>query len=97
MKESTKMEDYDGSTWNFIAEHKTKNLPLRWFANLCEKPASYHLGNYLHYADHDDFGLACRFHAYLSTWWYKPYLKWGTVYKLDKDKVKDAWDKDNRK
>ena len=91
MRESIKMEDYDGYLKNFIKEHKTKNLPLRWFANLCEKPASYHLNMYLHYSDHDDYGIACRLHAYASNIFYKPYLKWGTVYKLDFDKVDDAW------
>lgn len=66
----------------FTPKHNTNILPLRWFANLCEKPASYHLNMYLHYSDHDDHGFACRFHAYASNIFYKPYLKWGTVYKL---------------
>lgn len=82
MKESIRMADYDGSLKRFTKEHKTNNLLLRWFANLCEKPAQYHLNMYLHYSDHDDYGIACRFHAYLSNIFYKPYLKWGTVYKL---------------
>lgn len=82
MKESIKMEDYDGFQWNFIKEHKTKNLLLRWFANLCERPAKYHLAMYLHHSDHDDYGFKCRYHAYLSNIFYKPYTRWGTVYKL---------------
>jgi hypothetical protein len=73
--------------------HKTKIIPLRWFANLCEKPASYHLNMYLHHGDHDDYGLACRLHAYASSMFYKPYLKWGTIYKVDMkewaDSIKD--------
>jgi SPX domain protein involved in polyphosphate accumulation len=84
MKGSIKMEDYDGYLGKFTKQHKTKNLPLRWFANLCEKPAHYHLNIFLHHSDHDDYGLKSRFHARLSYWLYKPYLKWGTVYKLDK-------------
>jgi hypothetical protein len=69
--------------------HKTKILPLRWFANLCEKPAHYHLSMSLHYSDHDDYGLAFKYHAILSNILYKPYLKWGTVYELltDSDSV----------
>jgi hypothetical protein len=97
MKGSTKMEDYDGYLDRFIKEHKTKNLPLRWFANLCEKPANYHLNKFLHYSDHDDYGLVCRYHAKVSYWLYKPYLRWGTVYKLDLDDPKimnKAWDKE---
>ena len=70
-------------------EHKTNILPLRWFANLCEIPAHYHLDMYLHYSDHDDYGIACRYHAYLSNFFYKPYLKWGTVYKIDMDAWKE--------
>jgi hypothetical protein len=85
MKESIKMEDYDGFL-NFSQKvEKTKIVPLRWFANLCEIPAHYHLNKFLHYSDHDDYGLMCRYHAKVSYWLYKPYLKWGTVYKL-KDK-----------
>ena len=70
---------------DFTTEHKTKILPLRWFANLCEKPAHYHLNMYLHPSDHDDYGLACRLHAYVSNIFYKPYLKWGTVYTMELD------------
>ena len=82
MRKSIKMEKSDGYLKRFTKEHKTNNLLLRWFANLCEKPAHYHLNMYLHYSDHDDYGITCRFHAYLSNIFYKPYLKWGTVYKL---------------
>jgi hypothetical protein len=97
MKGSIKMEDYDGYLKRFTKEHKTKNLLLRWFANLCEKPANYHLNKFLHYSDHDDYGLVCRYHAKVSYWLYKPYLRWGTVYKLDLDDPKimnKAWDKE---
>jgi len=73
----------DGYQW--IKHHKTKILPLRWFANLCEIPAHYHLGRFLHYSDRKDFGLASRFHARISYWFYKPYLRWGTVYELVTD------------
>ncbi len=69
-----------------IKEHKTKNLLLRWFSNMCEKPAHYHLNKFLYYSDHDDYGLVCRYHARISYWLYKPYLKWGTIYRLDIDK-----------
>ena len=83
MKENIKMENYNGFLEKSTKQHKTKILPLRWFANLCEKPAHYHLNMFLYYSDHDDYGLACRFHAYVSHIFYKPYLKWGTVYKID--------------
>jgi hypothetical protein len=89
MKENIKMENYNGYQKRFTKEHKTNNLLLRWFANLCEKPASYHLNIFLHYSDHDDYGLACRFHAYVSNIFYKPYLRWGTIYKLNMNKLED--------
>ena len=83
------MDDYDGYLDRFKKIHRTQILPLRWFANLCEKPAKYHLNMFLHYRDHDDIGLACRYHAYMSNIFYKPYTKWGTVYELltDSDSV----------
>jgi len=73
----------------FRKEHKTQNLPLRWFANLCEIPAHYHLGRFLRCDDLNLRGFMYRFHAYMSNLFYKPYLKWGTVYELltDSDSV----------
>ena len=91
------MEDYDGFQWNFIKEHKTKILPLRWFANLCEKPAAYHLEKALRYDDYNNHGLMFKCHAKLSNIFYKPYFKWGTIYKLDTGIVDQAWDKTKRK
>jgi hypothetical protein len=69
----------------FKKKEKTKILPLRWFANLCEKPANHHLGEALHRSDHDDYGIKFKYHAILSNIFYKPYMKWGTFYeKLDR-------------
>lgn len=79
------MDYYDGYLEKFMKHHKTKILPLRWFANLCEKPANYHLNMYLHYSDYDECGISCRSHAYLSNMFYRPYFKWGTVYELVTD------------
>lgn len=89
------MEDYDGYLDKFIKEHRTKNLLLRWIANLCEIPAHYHLGKFLHYDDHDDHGFVYRYHGFMSNLFYKPYIKWGTVYRLDiddPDVIDKAWD-----
>ena len=93
MKESIKMEDYDGYLDKFQKQHRTKILPLRWFANLCEIPAHYHLSKALHYNDHDDHGFVYRYHAFLSLRLYKPYLKWGTTYVLDMGKTLDGLEK----
>lgn len=82
MKESIKMEKSDGYLSRSKKMQRTKILPLRWIGNLCEKPARYNLNMSLHYMDHDDYGLVCRYHAYLSTLLYKPYHWWGTYYEL---------------
>lgn len=87
MRESIKMEDYDGYQWNFTKKEKTKILPLRWFANLCEKVAVYHLEMALHYDDRNDHGIIFKCHAILSNIFYRPYFKWGTFYKMDIDKT----------
>ena len=63
--------------------HGTNIIPLRWFANSCERVANYHLNMYLHHSDHDDYGITCKYHAYVSNLFYKPYLKWGTTYEVD--------------
>ena len=79
------MANSDGFLNKFQKHQKTNNLPLRWFANLCEIPAHYHLGRFLRYSDRKDYGFASRFHARVSYWFYKPYLRWGTVYRLITD------------
>lgn len=77
------MEDYDGLLNRSKKIQRTNIIPLRWIGNLCEKPANYHLNMFLHYRDHDDLGLACRYHAYMSNFLYKPYHWWGTYYELN--------------
>jgi len=94
MKESIKMENYDGFLDKMLPMHQTKIIPLRWFANFCERPANYHLSMYLHHSDHDNYGLACRLHAYLSNILYKPYLKWGTTYVIDTNELNRIYYKD---
>jgi hypothetical protein len=86
MRGSIKMEKSDGFPNSAKKIQKTNVLPLRWIGNLCEKPANYHSNMSLHYMDHDDYGLACRYHAYASTLLYKPYYWWGTYYELKMEK-----------
>jgi hypothetical protein len=59
--------------------HQTKILPLRWFANACERVASRHLTIYLYRSDRNK-NISARYHAFLSNLFYKPYFKWGTMY-----------------
>ena len=84
------MEESVGFPWKVTKVEKTKILPLRWFANLCEKPASYHLDMVMHYDDRNNYGIAFKFHSKLSNIFYKPYFKWGTFYKLDIDKSEQS-------
>ena len=86
MRESIKMEKSNGFPWKTTKLEKTNILPLRWFANLCEKPAAYHLEKALRYDDYNNHGIMFKLHARLSNIFYKPYFKWGTFYKLDLDK-----------
>jgi len=79
---------HGGFHYSTTPEHKTNNLPLRWFANSCNHMSSYALRRAL---DHEDFA------EYNNTklskagyrWWklYRiidaPYRKWGTTYLLD--------------
>ncbi len=83
------MENYDGFLKNSKKIQRTKILPLRWIGNLCEKYANHHLGKFLYYSDHDDYGISCRYHAYMSTILYKPYYWWGTYYELNMEKYNE--------
>ena len=80
------MESSDGYLDRFTKKHKTNNLILRWFANLCEIPAHYHLMKFLKYSNLKDYGVFSRLHAFMAYWLYKPYLKWGTAYELKTNK-----------
>lgn len=77
-------------------EHKTNILPLRWFANGCERIAHYYLNLYLRYEDPEvEESLTptrAKIYGRISSIFYKPYFKWGTVYRLDMDAFrKSAW------
>jgi len=85
------MEKSDGYLRQFTKEHRTNNLALRWFANLCEIPAHYHLQRFLRCDDLKLRGFMYRYHAFMANLFYKPYLKWGTVYRL----VTDSESKDS--
>jgi len=70
-------------------EH-TNILPLRWFANGIEFFAHYFLIKALRL---DESGKTESFrykiYAYLSNKMYKPVIRWGTYYTLDKDWLKE--------
>jgi hypothetical protein len=83
MKESIKMEEYDGFLGKFTKQHKTKILPLRWFANSCEIFGHYHLIKAIRLDEAGDWGFTNKYHSFMSELFYKPYYKWGTVYELD--------------
>lgn len=67
--------------------HKTKILPLRWFANGCERIANYYLNLYLRYEDPEvEESLTptrAKIYGRVSSIFYKPYFKWGTTYEVD--------------
>lgn len=75
------MADYDGFHSKKI--EKTKILPLRWIANKCGEIADPHLLHAMHYDDHDDHGIAFKYHAIMWRMFSKPYMKWGTFYSVE--------------
>ena len=62
---------------------KTKIWPLRWIGNICGSYAGNHLVKCFNYDEDGKHGFAYKYHSFLSNWLYRPYFKWGTVYKLD--------------
>jgi hypothetical protein len=83
-----KPEDLDGGfDYSTTPEHKTNNLPLRWFANWCNHLSSYPLRKALRQewlVEDTPFPLSKAGHR----WWklYRiidiPYRRWGTTYLL---------------
>ena len=67
----------------FEKEEKTRILPLRWFGNGCEYIAHFCLGKFLYWEHAGKINYRFRFWGWLSSQFYKPYMKWGTVYKAD--------------
>jgi len=97
MKESIKMAKSDGFLAHSTPIHKTKNLPLRWFANGVSSPISHRylsksLGIY--FADEDKVIPLTTWRKFKMDNYYKlykllgiPYEKWGTTYTINMD----AW------
>jgi VanZ family protein len=75
-----------------IPEHRTRILPLRWFANACNLyPAYWALSRALRHEDeveYTDLPLSKAGHRWwrLYHFFNRPYDKWGTIYRLEKDK-----------
>jgi hypothetical protein len=80
MKESIKMEDYDGYLEKFIKVQRTKILPLRWLGNLLSIPATNSLLKAFELQEADKIGYRFKFHVLVFKFLYKPYEKWGTYY-----------------
>ena len=79
------MEEFDGFPGKFIKQHRTKILPLRWFANSCEIFGHYHLVKAMRLDEAGDWGFANKYHSRMYSIFYKPYFRWGTVYELVTD------------
>ena len=90
----------------FIPEHRTKVLPLRWLANYIFHPASmvfFRMGlraNEQIYESNEGYTIRDEIKEIVGSRMYRlldrPYSKWGTLYKLDKDLLSDTtglgWD-----
>lgn len=81
----------------FIPEHKTKILPLRWFINGVIHRISYYYftkGLGIYFRDEDGIvPLTPKLQRKMTRYYKmyqildKPYMRWGTVYKMDPDVV----------
>jgi len=83
---------------NMITEpiHKTRILPLRWFANLCNHIGSPHL---LKLFDLDEIGLKnglrWKYHKFMWEWTWAIYSKWGTTHLVISWDLKEEIDKED--
>lgn len=62
--------------------HKTRVLPIRWFANWCNHLSSPFLMKVIHYDDHDYFGWEYKLNGIIYKTLNWPYDKWGTTHKV---------------
>ncbi len=69
--------------------HKTKILPLRWFAHACERIASPHLLKVVYLDEYENFGWRYKYHAKMYKIINKPYELWGTYYTIDMEAWKE--------
>lgn len=74
-------------------QHKTKILPLRWFANFCNHIGTPHLVAMFRLQDYGiTDGLRWKLHGLVWKYTYFVYNKWGTTYlvtdwELNKDDI----------
>lgn len=71
-------------------EHKTRILPLRWFVNWLNGPATTCLLKAINLDESENYGLRYKLYAFGWRFLNAPYERWGTVYKIDME----AWKKD---
>jgi hypothetical protein len=70
-------------------ENRTNVLPLRWFGNCCEHLAHFFLDKYLYWDHLENINKRAIVWSWLSSQFYKPYMKWGTFYSVDMDAWKE--------
>jgi len=72
-----------GSKMLINPTHKTKILPLRWFANLCNHIGTPHLTSMFNLQDYGiTSGARWKFHSFIWKWTWAVYSKWGTAYEI---------------
>ena len=78
------------------AVHKTKILPLRWFANFCNHIGTPSLVKMVNMdEDGKTSGIKWEFHSFMWKWTCTIYNKWGTSYKLISWDLQEDIDKDD--
>lgn len=87
------MAKSDGFLKNSTRVNKTKILPLRWFAHLCNRIGTLSLRKAFDLDEDNNLGYRFKFHAAVWKYLNKPYEKWGTYYILHRplgEKITDS-------
>jgi hypothetical protein len=93
MRESIKMEDYDGFPWKSTKIEKTRIVPLRLISNWLGEIASGHLVKAVFLDEDGEHGWRYKYHAKMWKYLNKPYEKWGTYYSIDTKWLTENWEK----
>lgn len=66
-----------------MKHHRSKILPLRWFANKCSYVSVRSLVKAFDLQEDENFGIQFKFHCKVCYYFNKPYEKWGTYHTID--------------
>jgi hypothetical protein len=74
---------------NLTKQERTKIIPLRWFANIIERPAKFALNKAIDPDDMNSHGISYKFWGKLQYILYKPVYAWGTYYVWNQESLNE--------